>query len=46
MNYLLESILLYFIYNRDKKIGINEIKGVFASYLDIPISDADIMEFI
>jgi Ca2+-binding EF-hand superfamily protein len=34
----------------DKKerglIGINEIKNVFNQYLDINISDADIMEFI
>ncbi|KAM3146411.1 hypothetical protein pb186bvf_001380 [Paramecium bursaria] len=31
---------------KDKKVGINEIKAVFGQYLDIQISDADILEFI
>jgi Ca2+-binding EF-hand superfamily protein len=27
-------------------VGLNEIKNIFNQYLDIVISDADIMEFI
>ncbi|CAK94881.1 unnamed protein product (macronuclear) [Paramecium tetraurelia] len=31
---------------KDRKVGLTEIKNVFAQYLDIQISDADILEFI
>ncbi|CAD8058975.1 unnamed protein product [Paramecium primaurelia] len=31
---------------KDRKIGLSEIKNVFAQYLDIQISDSDILEFI
>ncbi|CAD8068496.1 unnamed protein product [Paramecium sonneborni] len=31
---------------KDHKIGLNEIKNVFSQYLDLTISDSDILEFI
>lgn len=39
------SIFCKFISDKNQ-VGLAEVKNVFASYLDIQISDADILEFI
>lgn len=39
---------MFQLFDRKEKnlVGLNEIKSIFNQYLDIVISDADIMEFI
>ncbi len=39
---------MFALFDRKEKgvVGLNEIKNIFSQYLDIVISDADIMEFI
>lgn len=43
-----EALDMFSLFDRKEKglIGLNEIKQVFNQYLDIPISDNDILEFI
>ena len=43
-----EAMDMFALFDRKEKglIGLNEIKQVFNQYLDIVISDNDIMEFI
>lgn len=43
-----EAEEMFQLFDRKEKglVGLNEIKNIFNQYLDIVISDADIMEFI
>jgi len=43
-----EAMDMFALFDRKEKglVGINEIKSVFNQYLDINISDNDILEFI
>lgn len=43
-----EAEEMFALFDRKEKglVGLNEIKNIFNQYLDIVISDADIMEFI
>ena len=43
-----EALDMFALFDRKERglVGINEIKSVFNQYLDINISDNDIMEFI
>jgi hypothetical protein len=43
-----EALDMFTLFDRKERglVGINEIKNVFNQYLDINISDNDILEFI
>ena len=46
MSCLIEGDIFFYGFRDKNQVALQEIKNVFSNYLDIIISDADILEFI